>query len=205
MATVSALAVLGLLMGCQSDRKATDHFDDDGIKGKVTVVDNDMVALDLPVVDVAHDTVYIHGSVHRKPGVTGAIEGRVDIEFLSPEGEYLDGLPALLTPRAVPFDSNEPATYTTSYGYVPPKGSIVRIHFVDRETMVKEDLQGTDFSYGGSNDAHGGGGAGGGMYQGGGRPINQNRNSNPGHSTSAGHSNSYDNGFGNDNFGARHW
>jgi len=155
---VLCLTLTGLLAGCFGTPKGTNHFETSGKQGSVAVVANDLVILDLPTVEISrHGIVTISGTVHRKPGVSGELPGRVDIEFLDSEGQYLDGLPALLTPRAVPVDPNALATYTTNYGYMPPAGSTVRVHFVDRQTQIEEDLAG---------DNYGSGGAGGGKAQG---------------------------------------
>jgi hypothetical protein len=202
--SVGSVLLLAGLLGCQTTARSSDHFAANGTKGTVTVVGDPSVVLDLPAVDINHDTIFITGTVHRKAGIPGDLPGRVDIEFLTAEGQYLDGLPALLTPRAIPFDPGESARYSTSYGFVPPVGSIVRVHFVDRETQIKEDLQGTDFSYGGSNGAHGGyaAGAAGGFT--GGKPANHAANRNSGHSSNNNHG-GLDSGFGNNNFGGTHW
>jgi hypothetical protein len=150
---------LGLAQtGCHSHRPP-ESFEAGGTSGKVAVIGSDLVVLDLPTVDISHGNILISGTVHRRPGVTGELPGRVDIEFLDPDGEYLDGLPALLTPRAVPVDPSASATYATSYGFIPPRGSTVRVHFVDRDTMIREDLEGGINGYGtGGKTGHGGAG-----------------------------------------------
>jgi hypothetical protein len=187
------LGLAGLSAGCHHTPKPAEHFEANGIQGSVAVVPNDLVELDLPVVKVEKGTTYISGVVHRKTTGSEAIQGRVDIEFLGPGGEYLDGLPALLTPRAVPADANTPATYSTSYGYVPPTGSTVRVHFIDRDTQIQEDLEGNDFSYSG-------GGAGGG--RGGRGSTGALPNSNPAHhagGNGGGAGTGFGSGFGNHN------
>jgi hypothetical protein len=173
-----AVTLLSLSMtGCHTAPKPADHFEADGVKGSVAVLPHDQVIIDLPSVDVHNGIISISGTVHRKPGVTGELPGRIDIEFLDAEGQYLDGLPALLTPRVVPVDPNSTARYSTNYGYIPPEGSTVRVHFIDHEKQIEEDAEGDDFSYGGN--------AGKGIE--GGYHVN---NSNPTHKTSTAHSNS---------------
>jgi hypothetical protein len=173
-----AVTLLSLPMtGCHTAPKPADHFEADGVKGSVAVLPNDQVIVDLPVVEAHNGVVSISGTVHRKPGVTGELPGRIDIEFLDAEGQYLDGLPALLTPRAVPVDPNSTARYSTNYGYVPPEGSTVRVHFINHERQIEEDAEGDDFSYGG-NSGKGEGGA------------DHGNNPNPTHKVSSSHSNS---------------
>jgi len=144
---VLAVTLAGLMIGCQPTHKGSNQYEDKGIKGSVRVLHNDLVILDMPEVQVSYGTIYIYGTVHRRPDVHGELPGRVDIEFLTPEGEYLDGVPALLSPHAVPLDPKATASYSTSYGSVPPPGSIIQVHFVDRQTQMEEDLQGNDFQY----------------------------------------------------------
>ena len=183
-----ALGFAGLSTGCHHTPKGSTQFDANGSQGSVAVVADNLVELDLPIVRVEKGTIYISGTVHRRTVASEALPGRVDIEFLGPGGEYLDGLPALLTPRAVPADPNTPATYSTSYGYVPPGGSTVRVHFVDRDTQIREDLEGNDFSYsaGGGKGAKGGGGA--------------EPNSNGTHRVSSGTGGGFGSGFGSHRF-----
>jgi hypothetical protein len=165
---------IGALTGCNSAAKPMNHYEEGGTQGSVAVVANDTVILDLPSVKIDDGSTIITGTVHRRPRITGEIAGRVDIEFLGPDGEYLDGLPALLTPRTVPADPNTSTTYFTTYGYVPPAGSTVRVHFVDHETQIEEDAAGNNYGYGGGNAGRGGSGG------------SQVHNSNKAHSTGMG-------------------
>ena len=121
-----ALALAGLSTGCHTTPKSTNRFQADGTEGSIAVVPNDLVEIETPMVKVEKGTIYISGSIHRKSVASEALPGRIDIEFLSPQGEYLDGLPALLTPRAVPADPNTPPPIPpTTAGFHRPVPSCV--------------------------------------------------------------------------------
>ncbi len=118
---------------------------------------SNLVDIVQPTVEITDGrTTTIAGSVQRKPGMALALAGRIDIEFLDTDGQLLDSLPALLTPQKVPLDSGTPCVFHTDYDYIPPKGSTVRLHFVDSETAQREDLSGGVFETG----RPGGGGGG---------------------------------------------
>jgi hypothetical protein len=180
-----SVAITGLIAGCHTTPKPTNQFEDEGTKGSVAVVADNEVILETPHVTVVKGTIYITGVVRRRSAGSEEIPGRVDIEFLGPGGEYLDGLPALLTPRAIPVDPNTPATYSTSYGWLPPEGSTVRVHFVDHDTQVREDLEGNDFSYGGNHGA---------------KAAGELSNSNPAKHSSNGGGSGFGGGFGSHKF-----
>lgn len=106
-----------------------------------TVLADKRVVLDSIVVqtDDGHGALEISGAVHRRPGVAGSLSGRVDIEYINVDGELLDEWPVRLDPTDL--STNKPSTFHTPY-YIPPKGSRIRIHFVDAQTEIAEDFEG---------------------------------------------------------------
>jgi hypothetical protein len=104
------------------------------------------VTLDPAVVVLERGSLNISGNVHRKPTWIGDLSGRVDVAFIGPDGQLLDGLPILVVPRQITTDKT--ASYHSSYGYIPPRGSTLRIRFVDAATMAQEDLGGGVFDAG---------------------------------------------------------
>jgi hypothetical protein len=138
---VSCAIVFIALCGCES----TPHSDESA--PPVTLLPDPRVVLDQPVIKFDHGSVFISGTVHRGASQDKFLSGRVDIEFLTAEGEILDEIPALLEPRILPANGDA-STYDTNYGLIPPKGSTLRIHFVDSQTMAREDLVGGEFEYG---------------------------------------------------------
>jgi hypothetical protein len=107
-------------------------------------VSNDVVELSHPTVWIEGDSISISGSVKRRPGVTGTIDGRVDITILGPGGGSLVWVPALLTPNPIPYEGLGESQYIVHYGYIPPAGSTVVAHFVDADTAKEEDVDNTE-------------------------------------------------------------
>ncbi len=145
---IAGLILAGLLAGCASG----PHSSPDA--PRVTLVPDNRVILDPTVVTVDGGSLDISGSVHRQPTLSGPLAGRVDIEFVAPNGELLDELPALIVPHDV--EAGKTSAYHTSYSYIPPKGSTLRIHFVDAETETREDIEQAFFDYGGGGEGGGG-------------------------------------------------
>jgi hypothetical protein len=142
---VFIVPVLGAwLVGCQSDGTSTGRSSN-ASQLPAAVVSNLYVHLDQPSVTIDDGNVVISGAVRRKPGIRWLLVGRVDIEFVASNGYVLDELPALITPGTVSMDPNVPSLYSTSYGYIPPAGSSVRVHYVDSDTAAREDIEGYDF------------------------------------------------------------
>jgi hypothetical protein len=150
---------LAALAGCASEPHSSPGAP------PVTIVPDSRVILDPAVVLLDGNSLEISGNVHRRNNYIGSLSGRVDVEFIGPDGELLDGLPILIVPRDI--TPGRTSSYRASYGYVPPRGSILRIHFVDAATMEQEDMEGGSFDAG--VDAGPGGATGG---AGGVRPVN---------------------------------
>ena len=119
---------------------------------KCTAVSSAQVAVAPPVVDIRQGIMRISGTVHRQPGVTGPLDGRVDIDLIGPDGLVLDkSLHCHLLPGTVPVDPNQSAAYSpTPFGFVPPAGSTLRARYVDRQTAILENLQDGDLDYNGN-------------------------------------------------------
>jgi hypothetical protein len=150
----ASLLILGAIAGCASG----PHSSADA--PAVTMLPDSRVTLDPAVVVVDHGSLDISGNVHRKATWIGDLSGRVDIAFVGPDGELLDGLPVLIVPREI--TTGHVASYHVSYGYIPPKGSVLRVHFVDAATMAQEDLEGGVFDAGVDAGPGGASGAAGG-------------------------------------------
>ncbi len=130
-----------LMMGCSSSGTQSHGQAVDSGMVKAEAVPNKLLEIPMPSVEIDDGFTTVSGSVHRKPGVTSPLSGRIDIEFIDTDGEVIEFLPARLTPQKIPLDPNSPCTYSTEYGWVPPRGSTVRIHFVDSLTAQREDLE----------------------------------------------------------------
>ena len=131
---------------------------------KVAVIADYAVILDTPLVKIDKSGVTnISGSVHRQPTVTGPITGRIDVDFISPDGDIIndDPLTIGLIPPKIPTDPKAVSTYSIPWCYVPPPGTTVRVQFVDTQTAANEDAGGRSQSGGaaaGGGGHHGGGG-----------------------------------------------
>jgi hypothetical protein len=126
----------------------------------VDSTDNDLVTFSPPQVSIEKDIMTITGTVTRKPGVHDVITGRVDIDVFASNGESLAWIPTLITPDPVPDDQKGESTYIVRYGLVPPAGSTIQVHYVDKATAIQEDVDDREYSGGG----YGGGGGGGGGH-----------------------------------------
>jgi hypothetical protein len=163
--TFTAL-LAALPLGCKSssDNSAPSRGSSvDSGDVKLDIVPSTQVEIIQPTVEISGDTTTIAGGVHRKQGVSQALAGRIDIEFVDTDGEVLDSLPALLRPQKIPLDEQTPCNFHTEYGYAPPKGTTIRLHFVDSDTAAREDLAGGNFETGrvtgGTGGTHAGGNA----------------------------------------------
>jgi hypothetical protein len=124
---------------------------------------SDLVDVGRPLVEVSDGVLNVSGHVRRKAGTTATIAGRVNIDVIGPDGAMLVWLPAVLAPNPLPTEGGGEAGYEIHYGWVPPAGSTVRVHFVDAKTAALEDADETEYSGGGAH----GGAAGGGTHSGG--------------------------------------
>jgi len=131
---------------------------------KVAIIADDSVILDPPLVKIDKSGITtISGSVHRQPTATGIITGRIDVDFVSPDGDVLNDIPLTigLTPSRIPTDPKAESTYSITWCYIPPPGTTVRAQFVDSRTAANEDAAGRNSSGGvgtATGARHGGGG-----------------------------------------------
>jgi hypothetical protein len=123
------------------------------------------VVVDPPVVKVDGPTTTISGTIHRQPGNADSITGRLDIDFIAPDGDVLDSITCGFNPKKLPLDPNGTSTYEIGYGVVFPKDTKVQVKFVDSATAEREDAD--NGGPGAANSATGGGNHGGGGYGGG--------------------------------------
>jgi hypothetical protein len=123
----------------------------------VAVVADYAVVLDPPLVKVQNGATTISGTLHRQPGTSSDLTGRVDIDFIGADGEVInqDPVTALFNPRRIPMDPAANSTYSIVYGFVAPPGSTVRVRYVDPVTAQREDVEGADY---GANAGRAGGG-----------------------------------------------
>jgi uncharacterized membrane protein YgcG len=136
----------------------------------VAVVSDYAVIVDKPLVKIDGDVTAISGTIHRVPGNSDAITGRLDIDFVAPDGDVLDWIPCGFNPRKVPTDPSATATYEIRYGVVFPKDTVVRVKFLDSASAEREDADnaGPGGTSGAGGGYGGGGGHGGGHGHGGG-------------------------------------
>ena len=127
----------------------------------VDSTDNDLLVFSPPQVSIEKDIMTISGTVTRKPGVHDVISGRIDIDVFASNGESLAWIPTLITPDPVPDDQKGESAYIVRYGLVPPAGSTVQVHYVDKATAIQEDVDDREYSGGGYGGGKGGGGGGG--------------------------------------------
>ncbi len=154
----TCLLLAAVISGCKSSEETPSSRGATVDSGdlKLEVMPSSLVEIVQPTVELVKGTVTVAGQVHRKAGVAQPFGGRIDIEFLDTDGEVLDSLPALLSPTKVPLDMGSPCSFHTEYDYTPPKGSTVRLHFVDNDTAAREDLAGGAFETAHSNTGTGG-------------------------------------------------
>jgi hypothetical protein len=193
MQPVHLLCIAGVIAGCLLTGCETGPHSSPNAP-RVTLVPDNRVILEPAVVTIDDGMIQISGSLHRQPTLSGPMSGRVDIEFISPDGDLLDELPALITPHDV--SDGHPCTYRTApYAYIPPKGSTLRIHFIDSATETREDIAGAFSDY----DSGGGGGA----AAGGAAHGNEGKGTHGqmgGNNHYASHGGGFGGGFGNVNF-----
>jgi hypothetical protein len=139
LATLGLTALLTASQGCHSS-------DDDARAASMLrceAVSSAQVAVSPPTVVVHNGMIEVAGTVHRQAGVTGPLDGRVDIDLIGPDGLRLDrSLHAPLIPNTVPADPTQVARYApTAFGYVPPAGSVLRARYVDRMQARKENIE----------------------------------------------------------------
>jgi uncharacterized membrane protein YgcG len=151
-----------VLAGCHAPRSDMN----------VAAVADSSVVVDPPLVKIDHSdgiaTTVISGTVHRQPNVGGVLTGRIDIDFVDPDGERIDTIKCDFVPSKVPVDPNTAAAYMTRDGELFPTGTTVRVRYVDSTSALREDVDGMDYTggpwsgKGGGAHSHGGGGHGGG-------------------------------------------
>jgi hypothetical protein len=158
--TILATAFVG---GCESSGSKPAP-PPEGIS--VDSTDNDLVTFSPPQVSIDKDIMTITGTVTRKPGVHDVISGRIDIDVFASNGESLAWIPTLITPDPVPDDQKGESTYIIRYGLVPPAGSTIQVHYVDKATAIQEDVDDREYTGGGYGGGRAGGGGGGGHVRG---------------------------------------
>ncbi len=181
-----AVVLSGLGIGCETTPRSS--LDAPGVQ----VVADNRVLIDSVVVQLDQGSLDITGKVHRTTGSADVLTGRIDIEFVAPTGEVLDGLPVPILPHEL--STAAPSAFHVLYGYVPPKGSTLRLHFVDGAVEACEDLEGGFFDAG----ENGGGGVGGAAAGGG--PHNAKAGGHAANHYSNGHTMGFGSNFGSNNF-----
>jgi hypothetical protein len=143
-----AIATASILTGCH-------HAPQSDLK--VATIANYSVVIDTPLVkiDKRGDITTISGTVHRQPGSTAPISGRVDIDFIAPDGNYLLNIP--VHARLTPDDSNATAGYSVAWGVVYPASTTVQVRYVDGAAAAKEDLEDANSVGGAGNTGNHGG------------------------------------------------
>jgi hypothetical protein len=172
LSSAVTISLLSLVVGCHHQPTSDTN---------VAVVADYAVVVDTPLVKIDNGVTTISGTLHRVAGNNESITGRLDIDFVAPDGDVVDWLACGFTPRKLPTDPAATAFYEIRYGWVPPKDTTVRVKFVDSAAAEREDADnaGPSGSGGATESGHIGGGHGG-AHSGGG------------------------NGYGS-NFGARSW
>jgi hypothetical protein len=151
---VLSIAVASVLVGCHQPVSDTN----------VAVVSDYAVVVDTPLVKIDGPNTVISGTLHRVPGNSDAIFGRLDIDFVAPDGDVIAWIPCGFGPQKLPTDPNAKSSYEIRYGVVFPKDTTVRVKFVDSDTAQREDAEnaGPSGAYGATGGgAHGGVGGGG--------------------------------------------
>lgn len=140
--TVAAAAFAVAGTGCHRDRFTTAGGDA-GNSGKqflhVEGVSTDQVEVLPPTVSVTENVMTVTGTVRRKDNAPDGLAGRVDIDVLGPDGVRI-GFPwiAGLAPPVVSADAAG-STYAPNIGYLPVKGSTIRVRFLTRQEAQAED------------------------------------------------------------------
>ena len=149
---LAAVALAVAAVGCHHGDAVSSGGPQPTGKLKCEAVSSAQVAVSPPVVDIQDGVMRISGTVHRMPGVTGRLDGRVDVDLVGPDGLLLDrSLHCSLQPHGVPMDPNASSGYApTPFGYVPPEGSTLRARYVDRQASILEDLKDGDLNYNGN-------------------------------------------------------
>jgi hypothetical protein len=166
--TLVFFALGSLLTACQdsSSSAAYDRPVTDAGGLHLEGVSSDLVQVGHPKVQIDDDVMTITGNVRRAAGRSEDVSGRVDIEVLGSKGEQLAWLTAVVSPNPLPTDGSD-AGYEIHYGWTPPGGATVRVHFVDTKTAMQEDAGGGGHYTGATGGSHGGGGGhGGGRHMG---------------------------------------
>ena len=162
-AYLATLAVgLGLVAGCHESRPAGSIDEPAATSGlKAEGVSTDFVEVGRPRVEIDDGVLNVSGHVRRKLlAASSKIEGRVDVDIIGPDGAMLTWLPAVLAPNPLPTEGSGEAGYELHYGWLPPAGSTVRVHFVDQKTAALEDAGDTEYTSGSAHGGHAGGGGG---------------------------------------------
>jgi hypothetical protein len=151
---IAAIAMLAALLAAGCSSSGSKKSPPEGLLADST--DNDLLDFGPPQMTIEKGVLIVTGTVTRKPGVHDVIAGRIDVDIFASNGDELAWVPCLLTPDPVPDDQTSQSTYEMRYGLVPPPGSTVQVHFVDKATAVQEDVDDREYAGGG----YGGGGGG---------------------------------------------
>ena len=148
---VGSALLLVAVVGCHDSEEVSGGPKPTG-EYKAQGVSSAQVAVGAPVAVVKDGVLTISGDVHRLPGVTDRLDGRVDVDLIGPDGLQLDkSLRCHLEPPTVPMDPNHASIYApTPFGYVPPAGSTLRARYVDHQAAILEDLKDGDLDYNGN-------------------------------------------------------
>jgi len=155
---VLACCMVAALYGCRSsdtteDRDPSVPPPPEGVQ--VQVIQDKLVRLLTPEIKIDDGVLNVTGYVRRRPGVRSVLTGRIDIEVVDAQGTLLDWIPAVLYPNPIPTEGRGESGYVIHYGWVPPAGSIVKVHFVDSKTAIIEDSSDSE-AIGGSYGSHSG-------------------------------------------------
>ena len=143
-AALASLVLAASAVGCAGGKPVLSGPTHPDGPLKCQAVASKDVVVSPPEVAVQDGMMTVTGTIHRQPGVTGLLDGRVDVDLIGPDGLKLDTMPlhAPMVPGAVPMDPSASAVYSpTKFGYAPPPGSIIRARYVDYKTMINENLR----------------------------------------------------------------
>ena len=149
--TFGSVVLLAAVVGCHDSEEVSGGPKPTG-EYKAQGVSSAQVAVGPPVAVVKDGVLTISGDVHRMPGVTDRLDGRVDVDLIGPDGLQLDkSLRCHLEPPTLSMDPNHASVYApTPFGYVPPAGSTLRARYVDHQAAILEDLKDGDLDYNGN-------------------------------------------------------
>lgn len=144
-AAAIAPAVLAIAMsgGCASS--STEAQQTPALENvRVQVEPSDLIDISQPQVGRSGEDMTITGTVTRKPGDTGDVDGHLEVVILSADGEtVLNQFPLSWLPKDIPTDGSRQSKYEVRYGYIPPPGSTVMIYFSDNAHVINRGGAGT--------------------------------------------------------------